>query len=40
MQLILQSETRKETLEFAVQLSKIKQKDRIMENLYVMFQIK
>ena len=40
MQLISQSETLKETLEFAAELGKIEEKDKIMENSYTMFQIK
>ena len=37
IQLISQSETWKETLEFSAKLSKIEEKDKIMENLCAVF---
>ena len=40
MQLTSQSEACKKTSEFALKLRKVEEKVKVMENLYVMFQIR
>ena len=40
MELIQQSEIQKESSEFAVELRKVEEKDKVMVNSYAMFQIR